>query len=130
MEAKTKIVSATRVATEIDGYTITAEPHVNKGGSGEYPTPVLMALAALLNCSVMVLKSFCESRDIPTDELELDFSGEAEDGIYKNMEFKITLPKEFPEKYKNSIENVVATCSVKKLIKNLPEINIKLSSLQ
>ena len=128
LSAKTKIVSKLGVATEVDGYTIISEPSVAKGGSLDHPTPVRLFIASLLNCTLMTVKSFCSAREIPTEGLELDFKGELEEEIYKDMEIIMTLPKGFPEKYRNSISDIAATCTVKKLIKNLPEIRFSVKS--
>lgn len=121
MTAITKIVSQSTVATEIDGYTIATEPPVSAGGSGQFPPATRMVIASLLNCTFSGLKAFCVKRDIPVDELKMEFKGNVEDGIYTSMELAITLPAEFPEKYKASIGNIIDTCAVKKIIRNLPE---------
>lgn len=118
--------SATVTATEMDGFLMATEPPVAAGGSGQYPPATRMVIAALLNCTFSSLKAFCDKRDIPTDDLRMDFTGNYDEGVYKDMAFLVTLPKDFPEKYRDGLDRVFATCAVKKIMKNLPEIEVKL----
>lgn len=126
MTATTKINSETSVATEIDGYVIATEPPVAAGGTGLYPPATRMVIAALLNCSFSQVKAFCKKREISTEGLELKFRGEMDDGIYTDMDFDLVLPEDFPEKYRESISRVFDSCAVKKIMKNLPDINVNL----
>jgi uncharacterized OsmC-like protein len=128
VEANAKIIDKTKTVTEIDGLSVVADVPAEKGGSGDLPTPLQMWVAALLNCSIMTLRGFCENMEISTEGMELDFKGErdAKTGIYTNMEFTVTLPKGFPENYRKTVNSVIESCTVKKIMKNLPEIELKL----
>ncbi len=127
MTAKTKMSGASAVTTVIDGYTITTEPPVAAGGSGEFPPATRLVVAALLNCIFTGFKSFCQTRNIPIDELEMDFSGDMEEGVYQSMSLRLHLPKAFPEEYKGALQKVLETCAVKKIASHLPQIQLNLS---
>lgn len=127
INAKTKIVSPTITATEIEGFTLSTETPVAAGGTGQFPPATRMVIAAFLNCSFSTLRSFCEKRNIATEGLSMDFSGHYEDGVYKEMIFTVNLPDSFDEKYYDSLEKVFAACSVRKIMKNLPDIQIAIA---
>lgn len=124
MTATTRIISATAVATEMDGFIMATEPPVQAGGSGKYPPATRLVVAALLNCSFSAVKAFCESRSLSTEGLEMTFTGQNEDGIYTNMTFSLKLPADYPEKFEGTLEKILATCAVKKIMKNLPDIEL------
>lgn len=124
--AVTKICSQTAVETTIDGFSVITEPPVAAGGTGQYPPATRLAIAALLNCSFSAVRTFCEKREISTEGLQMDFSGSFEDGVYKEITFALSLPLEFPEKYRNSLGNVLDSCAVKNMVKNLPVIQLSL----
>lgn len=126
MTAKTVINEDAFVQTDIDGFRVITEAPVSAGGSGKYPPATRLVVASLLNCSFSGVKSFLQARGIPTDGLEMSFTGELEDGVYKQMRFDLTLPKDFPGKYLNAVEKAVEACAVKKIMKNLPDIQLTL----
>lgn len=82
-------------------------------------------IAALLNCSFSSVKAFCQKREIPLEGLEMDFTGEFEDGAYSSMRFSLRLPQGFPEKYEGTPDKIFDTCAVKKIMKSLPEIAVE-----
>lgn len=126
MQARTAINAESFVQTDIDGFQVITEASVSNGGSGTYPPATRLAIAALLNCSLTSVRYFLDAKGIPTDRLALEFSGNIEEGIYTNMRFDITLPPELPPQYLRAIEKILNTCSVKKIMKNLPEIELVL----
>ncbi len=126
MHARTAINAESLVQTDIDGYQVITEAAVSNGGSGKYPPATRLAVAALLNCSLSSVKYFLEAKDIPTDRLALEFAGNIEEGIYTDMRFDLTLPPELPPQYHRAIQKILNTCSVKKIMKNLPEIEVVL----
>lgn len=124
MQARTTINAEHFVQTDIEGYQVVTEASVSNGGSGKYPPATRLAVAALLNCSLSSVRYFLDAKGIPTDRLALEFTGEIEDGIYTDMRFDLILPEELPPQYRRAIEKILNTCSVKKIMKNLPEIEV------
>lgn len=124
IKAKTVINAELFVQTEIDGFQIITEAPVSAGGTGRYPPATRLVIASLLNCSLSDVKAFLQARGIPINGLELDFTGIVEEGFYKEIQFILTLPKDFPEKYQNAVEKAIEACTVKKIMKNLPEIKL------
>jgi len=126
INAKTIINTESFVETEIDGFKIITEAPVAAGGTGRYPPATRLVIAALLNCSFSDVKAFLQARNIPTDGLEMKFLGTLEEGVYKEIQFVLTLPKDFPGKYLYAIEKAIDSCTVKKIMKNLPEIKLNI----
>jgi uncharacterized OsmC-like protein len=121
MQARTAINAESFVQTDIDGFQVITEAAVSNGGSGKYPPATRLAVAALLNCSLSSVRYFLEAKGIPTDRLALEFAGNIEEGIYTDMRFDLTLPPELPPRYHRAIENILQTCSEKKIKKKLTE---------
>ena len=119
-------MSESAVATEIEGFTIASGPPAPEGSESQYPPATRLVIAALLNCTFSNLKVFCEKREIPTEGLAMDFGGEYEEGIYRDMTFTVHLPQAFPDKYRASLDKIFSACSVKKIMQNLPEIQIEI----
>lgn len=111
--------------TEIETYKITSEPPVSGGGSGEYPPATRLVLAALMNCKISALGAFCTSREIDTEGLSISFSADFDKGKYSDLKLVVTLPASFPEKYESSVAATLATCTVERIIRNFPDVNLE-----
>lgn len=125
--ARTQFVNNYAI-TEIDNCRIITEPPIAEGGSGQYLPATRLFLAALLNCEISVLHSFCLNRGIPTDQLVLQCEAEMDQGKYKEVKLKFELPLEFPDKYRAALRAVINTCAVESNIRSFPEIEVAFDS--
>ena len=95
------------------------------------PSPFELYLASIGTCAGIYVKSFCDNRQIPTDNIKIIqktvFSEET--GLPSSIVIDIKLPPDFPEKYIASVLHVAGLCKVKKSIANPPEFEITTSSL-
>ncbi len=115
------------VTAHANGHSIkTDQPFDNKGGNTA-PAPFDLFLASIGTCAGIYVKSFCDSRNIPTDNIriiqETVFNKETD--LPENIILDIRLPADFPEKYKVSLISVAGLCKVKKSIANPPAFDIK-----
>jgi ribosomal protein S12 methylthiotransferase accessory factor len=115
-----------KISTLINGQHIQTDQPVRAGGEGSAPSPFDLFLASLGTCAGIFIKSFCDQRQIPTDNIRLyqhmHFSQESH--LFEKFELEIHIPADFPEKYKDSLIHVAESCSVKKHLMHPPEFEV------
>jgi ribosomal protein S12 methylthiotransferase accessory factor len=114
------------VTAHLHGHDIRTDQPVSSGGENTAPSPFELYLASIGTCAGIYVKSFCDNRHIPTDNIRIMQTVEydKESGLPVNILIDIQLPPDFPEKYKESVIYVAELCKVKKSIKNPPEFKI------
>ena len=121
-----------KVNAEYRGQTINTDQAVKAGGDGEAPEPFTLFLASIGTCAGIYVKSFCDQRDIPTDNIRLiqsmNFNPEVR--LIDQIDIQIELPDDFPEKYKDAVINAADLCTVKKHLANPPKINVVIRQKQ
>ena len=115
-----------RVSAEFDGFTIVTDQPVDAGGDGEAPAPFDLFLASLGTCAGIFVLSFCLKRGIPTDGLEIrqTMEWDAVRHLATKIALEISLPKDFPEKYRESILKTAELCTVKRHLLEPPRIEV------
>ena len=108
------------------GHSIKTDQPVSGGGGNAAPSPFELFLASIGTCAGIYVKSFCDNRSIPTDDIKIIQNTEynKETGLPVNITLDIKLPAGFPEKYKASVINAAELCKVKKTIANPPVFKI------
>lgn len=119
------------VTAHSHGHIIKTDQPLDNGGGDTAPSPFELYLASIGTCSGIYVKSFCDNRQLPTDEIKIIQKTEysKETGLPTSIVIDIKLPPDFPEKYKASVLHVAGLCKVKKSIANPPEFEIRTSSL-
>lgn len=114
------------VTAHYHGHSIKTDQSVNSGGKNSAPSPFELYLASIGTCAGIYVKSFCDNRQIPTDNIKIVQTVEydKESGLPVNILIDIQLPPDFPEKYKASVIHVAELCKVKKSINKPPEFRI------
>jgi putative redox protein len=110
------------VTAHSQGHIIKTDQPVDSGGGDSAPSPFELFLASIGTCAGIYVKSFCDNRKIPTENIKIiqktEFSKET--GLPVNITLDIQLPADFPEKYKESVISVAELCKVKKSMANPP----------
>ncbi len=113
------------------GHVIKTDQAVHSGGQNSAPSPYELFLASIGTCSGIYVKSFCDNRNIPTENIKLiqtaDFDEET--GLPTNIRIDIKLPADFPEKYKEAIISVAELCKVKKTMDTPPVFEVITSTI-
>jgi ribosomal protein S12 methylthiotransferase accessory factor len=113
------------------GFDIKTDQSAKSGGTETAPAPFDLYLASIGTCAGIYVKSFCDNRQIPTDDIKIiqktEFSPET--GLPVKLTLDIKLPENFPEKYKASVLNVAELCKVKKSIANPPVFKMMTSTV-
>lgn len=119
------------ITAHLNGHVIRTDQSVKGGGQNSAPAPYDLFLASIGTCAGIYIKSFCDNRNIPTDNIKIIQKTEynKETGLPVNITLDIKLPADFPEKYKASLINVAKLCNVKKSIANPPVFQIVSSQI-
>jgi ribosomal protein S12 methylthiotransferase accessory factor len=114
------------ITAHLNGHIIRTDQPVNSGGGNTAPAPFELFLASVGTCAGIYVKSFCDQREIPTENIRiiqsLEFGKETK--LPSNIRLDIQLPSDFPEKYKSAVINAAELCLVKKTINNPPEFEV------
>ena len=114
------------VTAHIHGHSIRTDQPLDNGGGNSAPAPFDLFLASIGTCAGIYIKSFCDNRKIPTENIKIiqkiEFNKETGLPVYITLD--IQLPADFPEKYKASVINVAELCKVKKTIANPPVFEV------
>jgi len=115
-----------KINANFRGFVVKTDQDTQAGGDNSAPSPFELFLASIATCSGIYVKSFCDIRNLPThnirivQEIEYDESKK----LVKDIFIHISLPPDFPEKYREPLFTVVNMCKVKQHLTNPPKINI------
>ena len=114
------------VAARLDDFAVPTDQPVAAGGTGSAPSPYDLFLASIGTCAGFFALRFCQQRDLPTAglSLSLDYRRDPETKKLQQVEIKIQLPENFPEKYRSAIVKATDQCAVKKAILDPPEFRV------
>ncbi|MCF8365168.1 MAG: OsmC family protein [Bacteroidales bacterium] len=120
-----------KVNAEFNGQIIATDQPVQAGGDGSAPAPFTLFLASIGTCAGIYVKSFCDQRNISTDEISISqkMNYNYKSRLIDHIELKLHLPVSFPEKYKAAVINAVNLCAVKEHLKNPPDIEVNITTV-
>jgi len=115
-----------KVYATYNGFTIATDQPVLGGGDGSAPAPFDLFLASIGTCAGIYALGFMQQRGIDPEGARLtmrthDDSGR---GLIGSIDLELTLPPEFPEKYRAAVVNAMNLCAVKKHMHEPPEFNV------
>ena len=113
-----------KVNAAYNGNVIKTDQPLEAGGDATAPAPFDLFLASIGTCAGIYIKSFCDQRGIPAENIKIVQSMEYnnETRLIGKISLNIKLPADFPEKYKDAVINVANLCAVKKHLLNPPLI--------
>ena len=116
-----------KVDAAFKGFTIKTDQPVTNGGDGTAPSPFDLFLASIGTCSGIYVLDFCTNRGISLEKVRVvqTMKRDPETHMVTDVTLRIELPKDFPDKYKESLIRAVDLCTVKKHIKNPPAFTIE-----
>ncbi len=115
-----------KVSAHVQGHTIRTDQPVHSGGENSAPAPFDLFLAAIGTCAGIYVKSFCDQRNLPSDNIRIVQTVEydAEKRLPSVVKINIQLPEGFPEKYREAVVNVAQLCAVKRAIADPPAFEV------
>ncbi|HOO98854.1 MAG TPA: OsmC family protein [Bacteroidales bacterium] len=120
------------VTAKLGGHTIITDQPLDNGGGNTAPAPFDLYLASIGTCAGIYVKSFCDKRGIPAEDIKIiqKVEFDPEKRVPSKINLDIQVPPSFPEKYRESLISVAELCAVKKSIMNPPEFSIETSLIQ
>ncbi len=115
-----------KVNAEYNGHVISTDQPLQAGGDNTASAPFELFLASIGTCAGIYVKSFCDSRNISTDNIKIIQKMEynPETRLIGKINLDIQLPADFPDKYRDAVINAANLCAVKKHLLSPPEISV------
>ena len=123
MEMEISFPGGKKVDSHFKGFSVHTDQPQKVGGDGTAPSPTELFLASIGTCAGYFAIIFCDKRKLNTDGLKMrvDFQANKKTYMIENVVVKITLPPDFPEKYKDALIKAIDLCHVKKHFTDPPE---------
>jgi putative redox protein len=114
------------ITAHINGHIIRTDQPLDNGGGNTAPAPFELFLASIGTCAGIYIKSFCDKRQILTDDIKIiqTMEFDEEKKVPGVISLEIQLPVSFPEKYREAVINAAELCLVKKTISSKPEFKV------
>ncbi len=127
MEIKVNFLDNLRLEAKFDDFTVVADQPIRYKGDGSAPGPFDYFLASSALCAAYFVKLYCQTRDIPTENIRLSQNNIVDPDNRYNQIFKIQveLPAEISEKDRQGILRSIDRCTVKKVVQTGPEFVIE-----
>ena len=105
-----------KVNALVNGFEVRTDQSPQGGGEGTAPEPFTLFLASLGTCAGIYVKSFCDQRQLPADDIRLFQSLEYDHlkRMIGKINLEIRVPASFPEKYHEALITTASLCAVKK----------------
>jgi len=114
-----------RVEATVGRHHIVTDQTLAHGGDDSAPEPFELFLASLATCAGLYVVSFCQTRGIPTDLVELVQHHELDaSGQLSRVELQLRLPRAFPDKYRAAVVRAAEGCKVRKTLGSPPEVTV------
>jgi ribosomal protein S12 methylthiotransferase accessory factor len=116
------------VNAEYAGFTIRTDQPVTAGGAGGAPSPFDLFVASLGTCAGYYVMRFLRNRGLSLDGVSLTLDAErAEDGhLLSTIRVDVTVPEDFPWKYRRALVGAVDACTVKRHLKEPPSFETRI----
>ncbi len=127
MEIKVNFLDNLRLEAKFDDFTVVADQPIRYKGDGSAPGPFDYFLASSALCAAYFVKLYCQTRDIPTENIRLSQNNIVDPENRYNQIFKIQveLPADISAKDRQGILRSIDRCTVKKVVQTGPEFIIE-----
>ena len=127
MEIKVNFLDKLRLEAKFDDFTVVADQPIRYKGDGSAPGPFDYFLASSALCAAYFVKLYCNTRDIPTDNIRLSQNNIVDpENRYKQIfKIQVELPEDISDKDRQGILRSIERCTVKKVVQTGPEFVIE-----
>ena len=132
MEMKISFPGGKKVESHFKGFNVITDQPERAGGEGTAPCPTELFLASIGTCAGYFALIFCDKRKLNTDGLNLkvDFIANRKTYLIEKIVIDLSLPPDFPEKYKDALIKAIDLCHVKKHFSQPPEFEYLTTTVQ
>jgi len=127
MEIKVNFLDKLRLEAKFDDFTVIADQPIRYKGDGSAPGPFDYFLASSALCAAYFVKLYCETRNIPTDNIRLSQNNivDPENRYQQIFKIQVELPADISDKDRQGILRSIDRCTVKKVVQTGPEFVIE-----
>lgn len=127
MEIKVNFLDKLRLEARFDDFTVVADQPIRYKGDGSAPGPFDYFLASSALCAAYFVKLYCETRNIPTDNIRLSQNNivDPENRYQQIFKIQVELPADISAKDRQGILRSIDRCTVKKVVQTGPEFVIE-----
>ncbi|MDP2367071.1 OsmC domain/YcaO domain-containing protein [Rhodoferax sp.] len=126
MEIKVNFLDKLRLEAKFDDFTVVADQPIRYKGDGSAPGPFDYFLASSALCAAYFVKLYCNTRNIPTDQIRLSQNNivDPENRYQQIFKIQVELPADISTKDREGILRSIERCTVKKVVQAGPEFVI------
>lgn len=127
MEIKVNFLDNLRLEAKFDDFTVIADQPIRYKGDGSAPGPFDYFLASSALCAAYFVKLYCQTRDIPTDNIRLSQNNivDPENRYQQIFKIQVELPADISDKDRQGILRSIDRCTVKKVVQAGPDFVIE-----
>ena len=127
MEIKVNFLDKLRLEARFDDFTVIADQPIRYKGDGSAPGPFDYFLASSALCAAYFVKLYCETRNLPTDNIRLSQNNivDPENRYRQVFKIQVELPADISAKDRQGILRSIERCTVKKVVQTGPEFVIE-----
>lgn len=127
MEIKVNFLDKLRLEAKFDDFTVIADQPIRYKGDGSAPGPFDYFLASSALCAAYFVKLYCNTRNIPTENIRLSQNNivDPENRYQQIFKIQVELPPDISEKDRQGILRSIDRCTVKKVVQTGPEFVIE-----
>ena len=127
MEIKVNFLDKLRLEAKFDDFTVLADQPIRYKGDGSAPGPFDYFLASSALCAAYFVKLYCNTRNIPTENIRLSQNNivDPENRHQQIFKIQVELPADISAKDRQGILRSIERCTVKKVVQAGPEFVIE-----
>jgi len=127
MEIKVNFLDKLRLEAKFDDFTVIADQPIRYKGDGSAPGPFDYFLASSALCAAYFVKLYCDTRNIPTENIRLSQNNivDPENRYQQIFKIQVELPADISDKDRQGILRSIDRCTVKKVVQTGPEFVIE-----
>jgi ribosomal protein S12 methylthiotransferase accessory factor len=127
MEIKVNFLDNLRLEAKFDDFTVIADQPIRYKGDGSAPGPFDYFLASSALCAAYFVKLYCDTRNIPTENIRLSQNNivDPENRYQQTFKIQVELPADISDKDRQGILRSIERCTVKKVVQEGPQFIIE-----
>ena len=127
MEIKVNFLDKLRLEAKFDDFTVIADQPIRYKGDGSAPGPFDYFLASSALCAAYFVKLYCDTRNIPTENICLSQNNivDPENRYQQIFKIQVELPADISATDRQGILRSIERCTVKKVVQAGPEFVIE-----
>ena len=127
MEIKVNFLDKLRLEAKFDDFTVIADQPIRYKGDGSAPGPFDYFLASSALCAAYFVKLYCNTRNIPTENIRLSQNNivDPENRYQQIFKIQVELPADISAKDREGILRSIDRCTVKKVVQTGREFVIE-----